>query len=91
MRVASGLTQEALAEKINKTKNQVQDWESSVREMRADTLFVIARATGHEITVTMREDYEERAAIMEYDGGLKRGEAERKAAELVLAKRRAAK
>lgn len=29
------------------------------------------------------EDYEERAAIMEYDGGLQRADAERRAAERV--------
>ena len=34
-----------------------------------------------------REEYEERAAIMEYDGGLSRAEAERQALERILAKR----
>ncbi len=33
-----------------------------------------------------REEYEERAAIMEYDGGLPRAEAERMALERILAK-----
>ena len=33
-----------------------------------------------------REDFEERAAIMEYDGGLSRDEAEREAWALVLKK-----
>ena len=32
-----------------------------------------------ELTDEQREDYEERAAIMEFDGGLSRSEAEKKA------------
>ena len=35
----------------------------------------------------VKEDYEERAAIMEYDGGLSREEAEIEAMKLVLKKR----
>jgi hypothetical protein len=37
---------------------------------------------GQEPSETLREIYEERAAIMEYDGGLPRPEAERQAAEI---------
>lgn len=37
---------------------------------------------GQESSETLRELFEERAAIMEYDGGLRRPEAERQAAEL---------
>ena len=36
------------------------------------------------MTPEQREDYEERAAIMEYDGKLERPEAERRALNLVL-------
>jgi hypothetical protein len=36
------------------------------------------------MTPEQREDYEERAAIMEYDGKLERSEAERRALNLVL-------
>ena len=39
------------------------------------------------MTEAEREDYEERAAIMEYDGGLSREEAERQAWRIVMAKR----
>lgn len=39
-------------------------------------------AGGQPATDTLRELYEERAAIMEYDGGLPRAEAERRAAEI---------
>ena len=35
---------------------------------------------------TLREAWEERAAIMEFDGGLSREEAERKAWELIYAR-----
>lgn len=37
---------------------------------------------GQPASDTLRELYEERAAIMEYDGGLTRAEAERRAAEI---------
>jgi len=36
----------------------------------------------------LREEYEERAAILEIDGGLSRGEAERRAYEAVVLKKR---
>ena len=39
-------------------------------------------AGGQPARDTLRELYEERAAIMEYDGGLTRAEAERRAAEI---------
>ena len=39
------------------------------------------------MTEAEREDYEERAAIMEYDGGLSREAAERAAWQIVMAKR----
>ena len=39
-------------------------------------------AGGQAAADTLRELYEERAAIMEYDGGLPREEAERRAAEI---------
>lgn len=39
-------------------------------------------AGGQSVTETLRELYEERAAIMEFDGGLSRAEAERRAAEI---------
>jgi hypothetical protein len=35
-----------------------------------------------------REDYEERAAILEFDGGFSRDEAERRAFEIILLKRK---
>jgi hypothetical protein len=35
----------------------------------------------------LREEFEERAAIMEYDGGMTRAEAERAAWALILKKR----
>ncbi len=35
----------------------------------------------------LREDFEERAAIMEYHGGLPQVEAEQKALEIVMVKR----
>ena len=89
MRVSRGLTQDQLGARIGVSQSQVGRWESHANGIRHDTLERVAEATGYEITVTMRDDYEERAAIMEYDGGLKRGEAERKAAELVLWKRSA--
>lgn len=37
---------------------------------------------GQSVTDTLRELYEERAAIMQYDGGLSKDEAERRAAEI---------
>lgn len=36
----------------------------------------------------LREEYEERAAIIEFDGGLSRSEAERRAYEAVILKKR---
>ena len=39
------------------------------------------------LTASEREDYEERAAIIEYDAGTTRAEAERQALALVLGKR----
>lgn len=39
-----------------------------------------------ELEPQMREEYEERAAIMQYDGGLSRADAELRAAELVVGK-----
>jgi hypothetical protein len=39
------------------------------------------------LTAAERDDYEERAAIMEHDGGLSRAEAERQALARVLAAR----
>ena len=39
------------------------------------------------LTPAEREDFTERAAILEYDAGLTRAEAERRALELVIAKR----
>ncbi len=44
-------------------------------------------ATKPRLTPAEREDYAERAAILEYDAGLSRAEAERRAVALVLAKR----
>jgi hypothetical protein len=38
------------------------------------------------LSVSEREEYEERVAIMEYDGGLSREEAERLALERILKK-----
>jgi hypothetical protein len=43
-----------------------------------------------DLTTEEREAYEERAAIMEYDGGLPRAEAERLAMEEVVGRRRVA-
>jgi len=40
-----------------------------------------------EVEAAEREEYEERAAIMEFDGGLSRVEAERQAFERILARR----
>ncbi len=37
-----------------------------------------------DLPAAAREDYEERAAIMEYEGGLSRRDAERAAYELIL-------
>lgn len=37
----------------------------------------------------MLEDFEERAGIMEFDGGLRRADAEREAAKIVLKQARA--
>lgn len=91
MRVSRGLTQEQLGVRIGVAQTQVGRWEAHANGIQHDTLEMIARELGYEITLTMRADYEERAGIMEYDGGLKRGEAERQAAELVLAKWRATK
>ena len=39
------------------------------------------------LTPAEREDYEERAGILEYEAGLSRPEAERRALEMVIAKR----
>lgn len=39
------------------------------------------------MTESQREAYEERAAILEYDAGLPRKEAERRAREMVLGRR----
>ena len=39
------------------------------------------------LTVVEREAFEERAAIMEFDGGLDRATAEQRALELVLSQR----
>ena len=36
------------------------------------------------MTPTQREDYEERAAILEYDAGFSRSEAERRARVMVM-------
>jgi hypothetical protein len=38
------------------------------------------------MTASQREWFEERAAIMEYDGGLTRAEAEKAAMELLMAR-----
>lgn len=91
MRESRGLTQEQLGVRVGVAQAQVGRWETHANGIRHDTLERVAKATGYEITLTMREDYEERAAIMEFDGGLKRGQAELQAAKLVLAKWRAAK
>lgn len=40
-----------------------------------------------ELSKAEREEYEERAAIMEYDGGLPKAEAERQALEIVRRQR----
>lgn len=40
------------------------------------------------LTPAEREDYAERAAIIEYLGGVPRGEAERRAMDLIIAERR---
>lgn len=42
------------------------------------------------LTPAEREDYAERAAILEYDAGLPRAEAERRAMEMVMGKRQRA-
>lgn len=89
MRVSRGLTQEQLGDRIGVGQAQIGRWESHANGIRHDTLERIAKELGYEITLLQREDYEERAAIMEYDGGLSRSDAERKAAELVLWKRSA--
>ncbi len=39
------------------------------------------------LNLTEKDEYEERAAIMEYDGGLSREEAERLALEAVMGRR----
>jgi hypothetical protein len=39
-------------------------------------------------TASERDEFEERAAIMEFDGGMSRDEAERHAGTLVLKRRR---
>lgn len=39
------------------------------------------------LTETETDEYEERATIMEYDGGLPRSEAERQALEIVVKRR----
>jgi hypothetical protein len=49
---------------------------------------LVARAVA-QLDEADREAFEERAAIMEYDGGLPRREAERRALALVQADRRA--
>ena len=50
-----------------------------------DSKSFLAASTGIEgLTETEKEDYEERAAIMEFDGNMPRKEAERKALERIL-------
>ena len=52
----------------------------------SDTLNAGIQSALASLSKKEREEYEERAAIMEYDGGLPRAEAERMALERILAK-----
>lgn len=48
---------------------------------------MVSRDYSSELTAAEREWFEERSAIMEFDGGLSRAEAERAALALVLERR----
>jgi hypothetical protein len=66
-----------------------ESWEAFVAEASNEVLHGLERALGH--ITHLRDEYEERAGIYEFEAGLERSEAERRALEDVTGTREVSK